>query len=74
MVKTLWAGHTTSLSSQVNSAQLWVPCNSFFFFINAINAGDCKFVKLTAEECGKCLKTYKACERKTRSDAGKKKK
>jgi hypothetical protein len=51
--------------------------------IDAINAGDCKFVKLTAEECRKRLQTYKAKivagelkarERKIRSDAGKKKK
>lgn len=51
--------------------------------IDAINAGNCKFVKLTAEERRKRLETYKAKivagelkarERKTRSDAGKKKK
>jgi hypothetical protein len=51
--------------------------------IDAINAGECKFVKLKPEERQKRLETYKAKitagelkarERKTRSDAGKKKK
>jgi hypothetical protein len=51
--------------------------------IDAINAGECKFVRLKAEERQKRLETYKAKiaagelkarERKTRSDAGKKKK
>jgi uncharacterized membrane protein YukC len=51
--------------------------------IDAINAGECKFVKLSADERKKRLKTYKAKiaagelkahERKTHSDARKKKK
>ena len=49
---------------------------------NAINSGDCKFVKLTAEERRERLEAYeakiaagevKARERKRRSDAGSKK-
>ncbi|KAF8228525.1 hypothetical protein L208DRAFT_1290909 [Tricholoma matsutake] len=51
--------------------------------IDAINASGCKFMKLSAKECRKHLEAYKAKitagelkahERKTHSDAGKKKK
>ena len=66
----------------VNPSELSTSLPSLQKLLNAINTGDCKFVKLTAEERRKRLETYKkkiangelkVRERKTRSDAGKRK-
>ncbi|KAF8236919.1 hypothetical protein L208DRAFT_1078784, partial [Tricholoma matsutake] len=66
----------------VNPSELSTAVEPLHKLVDAINAGDCKFVKLTTEECRECLASYrakiavgelKARERKTRSDAGTKK-
>lgn len=67
----------------VNPSELSTAVDPLRKLLNAINSGDCKFVKLTAEERRKRRETYnakiasgelKAHTRKTRSDSGKKKK
>jgi hypothetical protein len=66
----------------VNPSELSTSLPLLRKLLNAIDTGDCKFVKLTAEERRKRLETYKKKvangeikirERKTRSDAGKRK-
>ena len=66
----------------VNPSELSTSLPSLRKLLNAIDTGDCKFVKLTAEEHRKCQETYKkkvangeikGRERKIRSDAGKRK-
>jgi hypothetical protein len=66
----------------VNPSELSTSLPLLRKLLNAIDTGDCKFVKLTAEERRKRLETYKkkvangeikARERKIRSDAGKRK-
>jgi hypothetical protein len=67
----------------VNPSELSTAVDPLRKLLNAINSGDCKFVKLMAEERRKRQETYnakiasgelKARTRKTRSDSGKKKK
>lgn len=64
----------------VNPSELSTSLPLLQELLNAINDGDCKFVKLTAKEFCKQLETYKkkiasgelkVHERKTQSDAGK---
>jgi hypothetical protein len=66
----------------VNPSELSTSLPLLRKLLNAIDTGDCKFVKLTAEALRKCLETYKKKvangeikirERKIRSDAGKRK-
>lgn len=66
----------------VNPSELSTSLPLLRKLLNAIDTGDCKFVKLTAEERRKRLETYKkkvakgeikVRERKIRSDAGKRK-
>ena len=66
----------------VNPSELSTAVEPLRKLVDAINAGDCKFVKLTTEERRERLASYrakiaagelKARERKTRSDAGTKK-
>jgi hypothetical protein len=66
----------------VNPSELSTSLSLLRKLLNAIDTGDCKFVKLSAEERRKRLETYKKKiasgelkirERKTRSDAGKRK-
>jgi hypothetical protein len=66
----------------VNPSDLSTAVRPLGKLCNAINSGNCKFVKLTAEERHERLEAYKAkiatgemkaCERKQRSDAGLKK-
>jgi hypothetical protein len=66
----------------VNPSELSTSLPLLRKLLNAIDNGDCKFVKLTAEETSKRLETYKKRvesgelkirERKIRSDAGKRK-
>jgi phage I-like protein len=66
----------------VNPSELSTAVEPLCKLLDAIKSGDCKFIKLTAEECRKHLETYrakiaageiKACERKTQSDTGTKK-
>lgn len=66
----------------INPSELSTSLPLLRKLLNAINTGDCKFIKLTAEERHKRLETYKkkvangelkVRERKIRSDAGKRK-
>lgn len=66
----------------VNPSELSTSLPLLRKLLTAIDTGSCKFVKLTAEELRKRLETYKKKvesgelkirERKTRSDAGKRK-
>lgn len=66
----------------VNPSELSTSLSLLRKLLNAIDTGDCKFVKMSAEERRKRLETYKKKiasgelkirERKTRSDAGKRK-
>ena len=66
----------------VNPSELSTSLPSLRKLLNTIDTGDCKFVKLTAEERCKCQETYKKKvangeikfrERKIRSDTGKRK-
>ena len=66
----------------VNPSELSTAVEPLRKLVDAINAGNCKFVKLTTEECRERLASYrakiaagelKARERKTWSDAGTKK-
>lgn len=66
----------------VNPSELSTSLPSLRKLLNAIDTGDCKFVKQTAKEHCKGQETYKkkvangeikGCERKIRSDAGKRK-
>ena len=66
----------------VNPSELSTSLPSLQKLLNTIDTSDCKFVKLTAKECHKHQETYKkkvvngeikVCERKIRSDTGKRK-
>jgi hypothetical protein len=67
----------------VNPSELSTAIEPMHKLLNAINNGDCKFIKLTKEGCQKRLEEYRAKvaageqmvrERKTHSDAGIKRK
>jgi hypothetical protein len=63
----------------VNPSELSTAVGPLQRLLDAIKGGDCKFIKLTAEERWKCLEAYKkkitsgelkVQDRKVRSDAG----